>query len=105
MTEQEDVALRDAVAEALRMIIDPEIGGNIVDLGLVYGIRASGTGLVEITMTTTTRGCPASGYLRQAVCDCAENVPGVEYVQVHLTYEPQWSPDMMRETGTAHRLS
>lgn len=97
MTEEDDAALRDAILEALSMIIDPEIGGNIVDLGLVYDVRILRGRHADVTMTTTTRGCPAAGYLRDAVRECARNVPGVENAEVHLTYEPPWSPEMMNK--------
>lgn len=98
MDEAEKEALRQAVREALHLVIDPEIGRNIVDLGLVYDVAVEDGGLVYVTMTTTTKGCPASGYLKDAVQTCAWNVPGVEYAEVRLTYEPPWSPEMMAET-------
>lgn len=95
MDEQEKAALADDIRNALRMIIDPEIGRNIVDLGLIYNIVVEEGGIVRVTMTTTTRGCPASGYLKEAVSNCVWYVPGVEYAEVHMTYEPPWTPDMM----------
>ena len=96
MDEADRESLRTAVREALRLIIDPEIGRNIVDLGLIYTIAVKDDGIAQITMTTTTRFCPASGYLEEAVRTCVGAVPGVSEAQVTLTYEPPWSPDMMK---------
>jgi metal-sulfur cluster biosynthetic enzyme len=95
--EQQKAALAEDIRNALRMIIDPEIGRNIVDLGLIYGVVVEEGGVVRVTMTTTTRGCPASGYLKEAVGNCVWYVPGVEYADVRLTYEPPWTPEMMLE--------
>ncbi|MCW5708297.1 metal-sulfur cluster assembly factor [Shinella sp.] len=99
MDEDEKAALTEAIRNALRMIIDPEIGRNIVDLGLIYEIAVEEGGIVRIAMTTTTRGCPASDYLKDAVSNCVWYVPGVEYAEVRLTYEPPWTPEMMAVEG------
>ncbi|MCO5153157.1 MULTISPECIES: metal-sulfur cluster assembly factor [unclassified Shinella] len=95
MDEDEKAALTEAIRNALRMIIDPEIGRNIVDLGLIYEIAVEEGGIARIAMTTTTRGCPASDYLKDAVGNCVWYVPGVEYAEVRLTYEPPWTPEMV----------
>ena len=95
MSEGTNASLCDAIREALRMIIDPELGRNIVDLGLIYDVSVDDGGIAHVTMTTTTKGCPASEYLKEAVRNCVWYVPGVEYAEVRLTYEPQWSPEMM----------
>lgn len=99
MDEDEKAALTEAIRNALRMIIDPEIGRNIVDLGLIYEIAVEEGGIARIAMTTTTRGCPASDYLKDAVSNCVWYVPGVEYAEVRLTYEPPWTPEMMVAEG------
>ena len=95
MSEGTNASLCDAIREALRMIIDPELGRNIVDLGLIYDVSVDDGGIAHVTTTTTTKGCPASEYLKEAVRNCVWYVPGVEYAEVRLTYEPQWSPEMM----------
>jgi radical SAM protein len=83
------------VTDALRTVFDPELGMSIVDLGLVYGIRIAG-GDVRITMTLTAPGCPIhdvmAGWVRMAVM----NVPGVETVEVGLTFDPPWTPDRIQ---------
>lgn len=95
-------ALDDTVRQALRLVIDPELGYNIVDLGLVYDVEAQEGGVVTIIMTTTTKGCPATGYLKEGARDAAWGVPGVEFVDVRLTYEPPWSPEMMSDDAMDH---
>lgn len=87
--------LREAVLSSLQMVIDPELGENVIDLGLIYNVAVDGDGAAVVEMTTTTKGCPATAYLKQAVETAAWEVPGVAYADVRLTYEPPWSPDMM----------
>lgn len=90
------------IQEALRQVIDPELGYNIVDLGLVYEVAVEAGGVVHISMTTTTPGCPATNYLKGGAGEAAGNVPGVEFVDVKLTYEPRWTPDLMSREAKAH---
>ena len=87
------------IDERLRTVIDPELGENIVDLGLIYGIVVSPTGAVRVTMTTTMKGCPATAFLKEAVEACVRAVDGVSGVEIDLTYEPPWSPDLMASTA------
>ena len=94
--------LDDEIANALRLVIDPELGYNIVDLGLIYEVVAEEGGIVTIVMTTTTKGCPATGYLKEGARDAAWSVPGVEFVDVRLTYEPPWHPAMMTDAAKDH---
>jgi len=87
--------LRDDLFQALRMVIDPELGESLVDLGLIYRIEVEPDGAARIAMSTTTRGCPAASFLKEAVRSAAELVPGVTQVDVVLTYEPPWTPEMI----------
>lgn len=91
----------EQVLEALREVIDPEVGVNIVDLGLVYHTGIEGRN-VRITMTMTTSTCPLHAYIanmaREAV---ATKVPGAESVEVEMVWDPPWTPEMMSEE--AHR--
>lgn len=96
-TESEELVER--IRDALRMIVDPEMGSNVVDLGLIYDIAVQDGGLVRVTMTTTIKGCPATAFLKEAVQTCVWYVPGVEYAEVRLTYEPPWTPEMMLEAA------
>jgi metal-sulfur cluster biosynthetic enzyme len=92
----------ETIREALRQVIDPELGYNIVDLGLIYDVAVSDGGEVRIVMTTTTEGCPATSYLMEGSRDAAWGVPGIEAVEVELTYEPSWTPEMMSPEAKAH---
>ena len=89
------VKLERLVEIALRDVLDPEIGRSVVDLGLIYAITAAPDGSVAVTMTTTTRGCPLAGFLKEAVAMAAGAVEGGAGVTVTLTYEPAWEPAMI----------
>ena len=90
--------LADAVEQALTMVIDPELGESVIDLGLIYEITVE-DGVAYVEMTTTTRGCPVTAYLKEAVQSAAWSVPGIHYAEVKLTYEPSWSPGMMKDAA------
>jgi metal-sulfur cluster biosynthetic enzyme len=94
-------ALAATIRESLRQVIDPELGYNIVDLGLVYGVDVT-AGRARVIMTTTTPGCPATDYLRHGAGTCAANVAGIDSAEVELTYDPRWSPEMMSPEAKAH---
>ena len=87
----------DEIRAALKAVIDPELGQNVVDLGLIYEIEVIDDCVVRISMTTTTRGCPAVAYLEAGARESASSVPGIVSVDVALTHEPPWTPDMMSE--------
>lgn len=102
MTIESADGLAERIRDALRLVIDPELGYNIVDLGLVYDVAVTEGGAVNIIMTTTTRGCPATSYLTDGACDAAGAVPAVEFVDVKLTYDPPWTPRMMSAEAKQH---
>ena len=92
-----EVTTEDLVRQALQdNVIDPEIGVNVVDLGLVYGIEVK-DGTAEITMTLTTPMCPLGPYLDQEVRSAVEEVPGVNGIKVNLVWTPPWDPSKMSE--------
>lgn len=97
-----DEELAERVLHALQGVIDPELGFNIVDLGLVYDVTVQDGGAARITMTTTTPGCPATDYLQQGASNAAQSVPGVTGADVRMTYAPPWIPDMMSDIAKAH---
>ncbi len=82
------------VTQALRTVFDPELGLSVVELGLVYGVTI-GDGTVAITMTLTTPGCPIHDVMPEWVRQAVLKVPGVERVDVTLTFEPAWTPERM----------
>ncbi len=102
MSTPELDSIAEKITDALRLVIDPELGYNIVDLGLVYKVDVMEGGIVDITMTTTTRGCPATGYLKDGARDGAWSVAGVEFVDVNLSYDPPWVPEMMTDAAKIH---
>lgn len=97
MTEGATKPLADEIRRSLRLVIDPELGENVVDLGLIYNVAVAAGGVALIQMTTTTRGCPAAGYLEDAVRAAARAVPAVTRAEVFMTYDPKWTPDMMND--------
>ncbi|WP_165222627.1 metal-sulfur cluster assembly factor [Affinirhizobium pseudoryzae] len=88
--------LFDQVAQALSDVIDPELGMSVVDVGLIYSAEKIADGQILIRMTTTTRGCPLSGLLVDAVRARVASLALAARVDVELTYDPPWSADMMR---------
>lgn len=82
------------ILDALRQVDDPEMGINIVDLGLVYSVTING-GTVEIKMTLTMRGCPMHDSIIGGVRLVVLNLEDVDDVAVELVWDPPWSPSMM----------
>ena len=76
---------------AVRTVVDPELGLSVVDLGLVYGIAVTG-GAVRVTMTLTAPGCPLHALIGDWARRAVLAVPGVETVEVELTFDPPWTP-------------
>ena len=87
------------VRSALKQVLDPEIGLNVVDLGLVYEVDCGDQGDVAVTMTLTTPGCPLHDAIDQAVRRALRQVPGMGKVRVDLVWTPPWSPEMITEEG------
>jgi metal-sulfur cluster biosynthetic enzyme len=85
----------ELLREMLREVIDPEIGINIVDLGLVYDVGLSGDGVATIRMTLTTPGCPLGGYLDDSIHETLWAAPGVTDIDVRIVWDPPWDPDQM----------
>ena len=87
--------IKDEILEALETVIDPELGIDIVNLGLVYGIDLDKEGHLEIEMTLTTVGCPLADVLTQSIHDAMEDIAEVTSVDVRLVWEPAWTTDRM----------
>ncbi len=86
----------DVVREALNMIEDPELLMGIVDIGLVYDIKIE-VPKIHVTYSLTSMGCPAGPMIQENIHDVAAALPGVEEVEVELTWDPPWTPELMSE--------
>ncbi len=85
----------DAVRKALRQVKDPELGLNIIDIGLIYDVAVSDDGEVHIKMTLTSPGCPSGAEMMQDAKLVTEELEGVKSATVELVWEPYWTPDKM----------
>ncbi|CAN5772799.1 MAG: metal-sulfur cluster assembly factor [Actinomycetota bacterium] len=89
----------DEIRIALKAVMDPEIGINIVDLGLVYGIDKADS-KVTVTMTLTSMGCPLTELIHQQCSLVLARLPGVDDVDVDFTFSPPWSTDMISDEAS-----
>lgn len=89
-------ATRKDVLEALKVVVDPELGINIVDLGLVYDVQVE-EDAVKVSYTLTSMGCPVGPLIEQQMTTLLTQLPGVGSVESSLTFTPPWSPERMSE--------
>ena len=92
-------AVREQCMEALKVVRDPEIPVNIVDLGLVYGLEVNEEGDVSIEMTLTSMGCPVQDMIQADAELACMKVDGVRKVDVAFVWSPPWSMDKMSDDG------
>jgi len=92
---------KEQVFDALKHVIDPELGINIVDLGLVYEIEVTEEGVVHIDYTLTTMGCPIGPLIEHQMESFLSGVRGVTSVEPEMVLRPAWSPEMMSEEAKA----
>jgi metal-sulfur cluster biosynthetic enzyme len=92
---------QERVRDALKHVVDPELGINIVDLGLVYDVDVSEEGTIHIEYTLTTMGCPIGPLIEHQMQSFLENVPGVTSVDAEMVLRPPWTPEMMSEEAKA----
>jgi metal-sulfur cluster biosynthetic enzyme len=86
----------DDVFEALREVEDPELGMDVVDLGLVYDVTVEGE-RVKVLYSLTSMGCPAGQMIEEGIRDAVIRLEGIEQVDPELTFTPPWTPDMMSD--------
>lgn len=99
MTDPKELSAErfDQVIDAMKNIIDPEIGVNIVDLGLVYGLQESEDGALLINMTLTSAGCPLTDVIEEQTADALDGV--VEAFRINWVWMPPWGPERISEDG------
>ena len=85
----------EEIKEALRQIVDPELGVSIVDLGLIYNIDVKENGNVDITMTLTSPVCPFGEAIKEETHRILKQMPGVGEVSLNVVWEPPWDPHTM----------
>ena len=85
----------ELIKKTLRAVKDPELGLNIVDIGLVYETMVNEDGDVHVKMTLTSPGCPAGGEIMQDAKLVLEDLEGVKSVEIELVWEPYWTPEKM----------
>ncbi|HEU4760268.1 MAG TPA: metal-sulfur cluster assembly factor [Dehalococcoidia bacterium] len=90
----------EVVLEALKEVYDPELHYNIVDLGLVYDVEVNDGG-VRVVMTLTTPACPIGPMIIEQIQENLGLLPGVNDVDVEITFDPPWYPDMMSDEARA----
>jgi metal-sulfur cluster biosynthetic enzyme len=90
------VPTKDQVVDALRAVEDPELGMDIVELGLLYDVEVEGP-KVKVIHTLTSMGCPVGPMIQENVDQIVRAMPEVEDVEVELTWDPPWSPEKMSE--------
>lgn len=96
--DEHGMATEDGMREALKAVMDPEIGINIVDLGLLYDISPEPeAGNVNVTMTLTSMGCPLTELIQQQVSMILTRLPGVEHAEVEFTFTPPWTTEMISD--------
>ena len=95
---------RPQIAERLRSVIDPEVGLNIVDLGLIYDLQVE-EAAVTIRLTMTTPACPMSSYIKQEVGEALQEVHGLKRGTIETVWEPAWSPHMIEPDVRRRRFA
>ncbi len=91
-----DMPTVDEVTDALREVIDPELGLDFVELGLIYEVAVDG-GSVQVTYTLTSPGCPIGPQVSEQIEEFVMELDGVEDVQPSMTFTPPWTPELMSE--------
>lgn len=94
-SKEEAIEMREKLLEALEAVIDPELGVDIVNLGLIYGVDLNEEGLCEVEMTLTTMGCPLVYVLTDQVNKALTALPEVKDTSVKLVWYPAWTPERM----------
>jgi len=90
------MATREDVMEILRTVEDPELGMDIVDLGLLYDVEVEAS-RAKVTYSLTSMGCPAGPLIAGDIESAVRQVEGIQDVELELTFDPPWTPDRMSD--------
>ncbi|AIF42754.1 metal-sulfur cluster assembly factor [Virgibacillus sp. SK37] len=90
-----DEALKENLMGALENVIDPELGIDVVNLGLIYDVDLDEDGLCTVTMTLTSMGCPLAGHIEQDIRRALADIPEAKEVKVDIVWNPPWGKDKM----------
>jgi metal-sulfur cluster biosynthetic enzyme len=96
MAEPSAIPTEAEVMDALSNVIDPELGLDFVELGLIYGVEIN-EGSVHVTFTLTTPGCPIGPHVNEQIEEFVGELDGVKSVESEMVFTPAWSPEMMSE--------
>ena len=103
-TESKTPPSRDVMMERLQGVEDPELRISIVDLGLIYDVKVNDEGTAKVTMTLTSPGCPLGPVIGSQVYAALIDLPGVEDVDVDITFKPPWDPRTMASEDVRMQL-
>jgi metal-sulfur cluster biosynthetic enzyme len=85
---------KDELFQAISTVIDPEVGFNLVEMGLIYDASSDDEGNVKVTMTLSTKACPLHQMILQWVKEAVEKLPNVKEVDIEVVWEPEWNISM-----------
>lgn len=88
-------ALKENMMGALENVIDPELGIDIVNMGLIYDVDLDDVGLCTVTMTLTSMGCPLAGHIEADVRRVLADIPQIKEIEVDIVWDPPWGKDKM----------
>ena len=88
--------VEEKIRQALRKVIDPELGVSIVDLGLIYNVRFE-NGEAKVEMTLTSPGCPLASVIDKKIKEAVSGVPEVKKLTINLVWDPPWSKDLLSD--------
>jgi metal-sulfur cluster biosynthetic enzyme len=90
-----DNELKESLMGALELVVDPELGIDIVNLGLVYDVNVDENGTATVDMTLTSMGCPLAGTIVDQVKAALADIPEVKETEVNIVWNPPWTKDKM----------
>ena len=93
----DEMPTEEAVFDALRQVEDPELGMDVVEIGLIYGVSFPDAGTVRVSYSLTSPACPAGPQITENMVNVVRALPGVAQVEPELVWSPAWTPDLMSD--------